>query len=310
MQIFVILFFTYYLEYLGQEDRNARNDTKKDDFPTGSEKNRRKSKYKRQEVDNAAYFARRKPQFHQSEMKMCGLLSFERIFPCEESARDDVDKIYDIYPKYCCCGRNFSSSDDGKCGNQKRKHDRPRVSHDTRAGNIASCQKKRCWYHDRKKCEKKSTIFLSGDTRVSDIELDCESCQYEKRYERKASCETRDSIRKVDRVEYEHIPKYRHKEWENIDNNIVSEDLKWEKEIIKFQYTSRDIGDVWYFDTRETDDGSDTYLHTKPKKGRDFSLTFAYSFHVIEKRYQRFEYPNHEDDEKSLFEQWWKIPKV
>lgn len=140
--ILVGLFFFHFFENLCEKYSHSSYDNKKDNFPDTREKYCSNSKNTREKINNKSNLRLSESEFHESEMKMMGLISFHRILSFENTCRDNIDKINEIYSQYRYCCSNLSSCNYRECCNQKCEHNGSRISHDQPARDIASSEEK------------------------------------------------------------------------------------------------------------------------------------------------------------------------
>ncbi len=140
---------------------------------------------------------------------MMTLISLHRINSFTKSSKDDIDEINQIEPKHTRSRRDFSAGHDGKCRDKKCEHNRPRISHHNLSPTISNRQKKRRWENNRQNQQNKSAIFLRGNTCIYQVQFDCEHPENQKSNRRNTTRHPRDSIRKIDGIEDECIPKNR-----------------------------------------------------------------------------------------------------
>ena len=132
---------------------------------------------------------------------MC-LISLHRIPALKYTYPDDIDEVDKIDTDDRHSGRDLSACYDRESRYEESEDDRSWVSHDGEPSDIESRNEECHWYEDREKYEDELAIFLTRFGRICDIELDCEKAQYHKTDERKSSRESRDTIRKIDTIEY------------------------------------------------------------------------------------------------------------
>ena len=313
MQIFSyvqFLFFLHECENLGEKYRHDAYDKEEYELARGREKDSRNPEYCGERKYDCTNLILAESEFHKSEMKMRWLFSLHRVLSCEYARCYNIDKIYEVYPKYThrCC--YLSASDDGECRYQKGEHNSTRVTHDNLPFYICVCQKKCSRNQNRENRQKKSTIFFACYGCIDHIELECESCENDKWYQRKTTRKTRNSIRKIHRIKYENIPENSHKNREKIYLYTISKSIKLECQIIYGENTT------WYkmryirdFYTGESDNRPHTYLHQKSRYRWNTYTTFSDSIEIIDKRYQRDTNPDNQHDSESSFEKGSKTSK-
>lgn len=105
---------------------------------------------------------------------MCSV-SFHRIFPAEESHRDDVEEVDQIHSEDRDRSRDLPSCDDREGREGKGEHHRSRVPHESSSRDIEPSQEECHWdeYHEDR--EDEATIFLTRSCRIDKVELRRES---------------------------------------------------------------------------------------------------------------------------------------
>ena len=76
------------------------------------------------------------------------------------------------------------------------------------------------------------TIFHSGFSGISEVELQSQESEDDKADERKTRCETWNPIRKINTIKYQNIPKYRQKKRDIVDSKKFSKDFYLKKIVI------------------------------------------------------------------------------
>lgn len=242
-------------------------------------------------------------------MKMEGLVSFHRIFSLHDASCDDVDKVDEIDAENRDSGSDFSTGDDSESSNQKSQHDRPRIAHDDSAGDIGSSEQICHGNDDCQDCEKEAAIFLARLACICEIELESKSSKDDEGNERKASCKPRDSVREIDRIKHDDIPKDSHEKREIVEGNIPIKDTETHKKIIKPSYPTKYMTNIGDLDACKSNNGSNSYLHCKTYHRGYTQRTFSNSLHIIKKANERNHYPNTHHDDESFLKKRGKISK-
>lgn len=104
-------------------------------------------------------------------MQVCRLISFERIFPSEDTTRHDIDEIDQVDAENRNCGCDLASSDDREGREEKREHDRSRISHDHSPRYICASEKVCRRDDNREQREEEFRILFSCEGGIGDIEF-------------------------------------------------------------------------------------------------------------------------------------------
>lgn len=103
---------------------------------------------------------------------MC-LVSLHWILSIKYTSCDNIDEVDEVESEYRHSRCDLASCDNRECRNEECEHDRPRVTHDEFARDIRSSQIVGDRYDDREYREEKSTILLTCQSCICEIEFEC-----------------------------------------------------------------------------------------------------------------------------------------
>ncbi len=193
---------------------------------------------------------------------MVTLISLHWIDSFAKSSKDNIDEINQIKSKHTRSCRDFSTRYDSKCRNKKCKHNRPRIPHHDISPTISNRQEKRRWQNNRQNQQNKSTIFLCSNTRICQVQFDREHPENQKSNRRNTTRHTWNSVRKIDGIEDERIPKNRDEYRQNIHRHLpITKKRKSPKNLVQLEDTSKNMAHIRNLDTRQTDKSPYTNLH-------------------------------------------------
>lgn len=301
----LFLLLLHMCEYLRDEYCNNRYHHEEDDLASSWEDYGGESEYCSQCIDDDTYLSLCESEFHEAEVEMRGLVSLHRVLSWHEACCDDIDEVYHIDAEDWECRCYLTSSHDGECCDEECKHDSSRVTHDNLARDICSCEEVGNRYDDCEEREEESAILLACKCLIGEDELDCEESEYDKRYQRKTTSKTGNSVREIDRVKNQNIPKYRHNERDIVDA-VVSNNRRKCREI---NYTTEESWHICNLDTGQTYHSSYTYLHHESHYRRNPDWTLSYRVHIIDEAHEWYPDSDDEHDEESLLKQWRKVSK-
>ncbi len=276
------LFFPHNWKNLREKDCHDRYKYQEYDLASCWEEYRWNTKYRGEGKYDRPYLSLCESEFHESEVEMGRLISFERVFPSHDTTRDDIDEIDEVDTEDRYCRGDLASSDDRECCEEEGEHDRSRVTHDQFSRNICASQEECCWNNDREECEEEFRILSRSDRCVWDIELQCQSTEDDERDECESSSETRDPIRKIHTIEHKDIPENRDEEGNIIDRDPEICYHEFEMVIREIQNSSENIAHIGDLDTRESDNRSDDDLHAESEDRMNMESWFPDRLHIVE----------------------------
>lgn len=286
MEDFCKLFLLHYRQYLCQEYRYKCDKSNEDNLATCIEKYRRYTEKCSERVDDGTDLALCEPELEQTEVEVEGLVTLHRVRSLHDASHHNVDEVDEVDTEDRNSGSDFASCDDRERSNQEGKHDGSRVAHDESSRDICSSEEIGRWDDDSEDHEEEAAILLAGFGRVSEVELERESTEDEEGDERKSTRESRNSIRKIHCIEYDHIPEYRDDEREVVERDIPIKDIEVHKEVIETSDTTEDVTHIRNLDTRETDDSTNPNLHDETYYRGYTEWEFPDSVHIIEKTHE------------------------
>lgn len=234
---------------------------------------------------------------------MVCLISLHRILSLEEASGDDIDEVDQIQSedRYRCS--NLASSDDRESSDEESEHDSTRVTHDDSSRYISSRESIGDRDDDREDREEESAIFLSRDGSICEVELQCQSSEDDEADQSKSTSQSWDTIRKIHRVKYYHIPEYGDDERYPVDGQIRSPELYIREPLIEREDPAEDMSHIGYLDTRESDQCSYSDLHQKSHDRWYLELALADCIHIVYPRDESDHYSDREDDREAMFEE-------
>ncbi len=245
-------------------------------------------------------------EFEKPEVKVMRSISFHRIFSLYETYSDDIERIDQIYPEDTHSGCDFSSCDDSGCCDQKREYHRSTISDKSKSFDIYSCHEKCHGNNDREERKKKGWIFTDKRIFIEEKELHGQSSHNDKRNKRKTPSESRNTIRKIQRIKYEYIPTYCKNKRNIVDTIHFWEKCELKKVFIETNSISKYSWNIRDFYTRDSDDEPHQYLQGKSKNWRDFDIGFSYGIEVVYKTDNTNNRGKSNDDNKFFLKCFWK----
>lgn len=305
---FCKLFLLHYWQYLRQEYRYKCDKSDEDNLATRIEEYRRHSEKCSECVDDSTNLALRESELEETKMEMEGLVALHWIGSLHDASHYHIDEVDEVDTENWDGGSNLTSRYYRQCSNQEGKHDGPRVTHNEASRNICLGEEIGYGDDDSEDHEEEAAIFLAGFSRVSEVELECESTEDDEGDEWESTCESRNSVREIHRIEHDYIPKYRNQEREVVESDVPVEDIEAHEEIIEFRHATKDMTDIGNLDARESDDGSDANLHRKTYNRGYTERKLSNSIHIIEETHERDANPNHEHNRESLEKEGREVP--
>lgn len=190
---------------------------------------------------------------------MCSV-SLHRIFSFHDAYSYDVEGIDEIDTKNTHSRCDLASYNDCTRCDEESEHDCPTISDEASSLGINPSHEECCWYNYCQEREEKARIFLDERISICNRELECKSSHNNKTHESKASGQSRNSIREVDRVKYQDIPTNRDNEWNIIDEIGIRKNSESKKMFIQPNSITKYPRYIGNFNAGDTDNNPDSYL--------------------------------------------------
>jgi hypothetical protein len=168
-----------------------------------------------------------------------GPISLHRIFSLDETNSDHIEGIDEVDSEDTHRGGNLASDDDGAGCYDKTEHDGACITDESRSLHIEPSHKKCRRYDNRHESEEELGVLLYHWIAVYEIELQCESCHDDEAHESETTSQSRNPIRKIDRVKYEYIPKNGNYEWNIVNLVRIAKDTEVYDVLIESQSISK-----------------------------------------------------------------------
>lgn len=251
-------------------------------------------------------------------MEVVDPVSGERAFLVVEPHQDDIEGIDQIDPENGRDGRDLPTGDDGECRYHEGDEHRPGLPEEHVGLYIIEPTDEYGGDENRETEQYEDGIGLRKGRWVDQVEFDGQYRHHEEGDEGESRSESRDSIRPVDGIEDQNIPDDGEDERDQVDLEGSEDDIV----LVQIEDSSEYIGDISYFDARDSDNRPHTDLHHEPDFGWHeercipphlsellggflhiafaFAIEFMDRVEIVYEAYDGYDCAKHEDDEKPV----------